>query len=115
MRKWWLAAFWAAWSFAMVMALLPKPPAVPGDPPDKLQHIAAFAVLSVLGAKAFADASLVRIGAFLGATGLLIELLQAIPALHRDASIWDWVADVAAIAVVLSLYAAARGAARRSR
>ena len=42
--------FWAAAIFALVMAVLPHPPELPGDPSDKLQHVAAFATLGLLGA-----------------------------------------------------------------
>ena len=48
--------------------------------------------------------------------GALIEVLQAIPVLQRDSDIWDWVADTAAVTVVLAIVwtlrkaASARGA-----
>src|SRR5438094_451884 len=38
--------FWAAALFAFVMAILPHPPELPGNPSDKLQHMAAFAPLA---------------------------------------------------------------------
>ena len=47
------ALFWAAAAFAFVMAVLPHPPNIPGNPNDKLQHIAAFATLALLGSFAF--------------------------------------------------------------
>ena len=96
------------------MALLPKPPTLPGTPSDKLQHVAAFAVLSALAAAAWPRAPLVRTGLLLAAFGVLIELLQLIPALHRDGSALDWLADNAAIAAVLLLAATIRRA-RRTR
>jgi hypothetical protein len=49
------------------MALLPKPPTLPGTPSDKLQHVAAFAVLSALAAAAWPRAPLVRTGLLLAA------------------------------------------------
>ena len=96
-------AFWAALVFAFVMAVLPKPPQLPGQPSDKIQHILAFTVLAGLAAAAYPRARLIRILLLLSAFGALIELVQTIPALHRDGDWIDWVADTAAAAVVLLL------------
>jgi hypothetical protein len=93
--------FWAAAAFAFVMAVLPHPPAVPGEPNDKVQHIAAFATLALLGSFAFPAATLFRLLVSLSVFGALIEVVQGIPALHRDSDILDWVADTAAVIVVL--------------
>ena len=93
--------FWAAAAFAFVMAVLPQPPAMPGAPNDKVQHIAAFATLALLGTFAFPGATLVRMLASLSLFGAMIEVVQAIPAVHRDSDILDWVADTAAVIVVL--------------
>lgn len=92
--------FWAAALFTLVMALLPHPPELPGEPSDKVQHIAAFATLSALASFAYPRSAL-WIGAGLCLFGAAIELLQAIPVLHRDSSALDWLADTAAILVVL--------------
>jgi len=101
-------AFWAALLFALVMALLPKPPQIPGSPSDKLQHIAAFAVLSALAAAAYRSTPLLRLGILLSLFGAAIELLQLIPPLHRDGNLLDWLADSASITAVLALAALAR-------
>jgi VanZ family protein len=111
----WLGVFWAAWVFALVMALLPHPPQVLGDTNDKVQHIIAFATLSVLATLAYPRLGLVKIGLLLSAYGAAIEVLQAIPILHRDSSFWDWVADTAAIIVSLALVLGARAAWGQSR
>ena len=100
--------FWAAAAFAFVMAVLPHPPRVPGDPSDKVQHIVAFVVLAGLGAWAYPRARLVRIAVALSLFGALIELAQAIPALHRDSDPLDWLADTVACAAVLVLVALRR-------
>ena len=47
-------AFCGAVLFAMVMASLPQPPQIPGQPSDKVQHIFAFAVLTLLAVLAYA-------------------------------------------------------------
>lgn len=93
--------FWAAFTFAFVMAVLPHPPEVPGNPNDKVQHITAFATLALLGSFAYPATALLLLLVRLSLFGALIEVVQAIPSLHRDSDVWDWVADTAAIAVVL--------------
>ena len=98
-----IIVFWCALTFAFVMALLPKPPQVPGAPSDKVQHMLAFAVLASLASHAYVRVPLLKVGVALAGFGALIEILQAIPALHRDASLWDWIADCAATAVVLTV------------
>jgi hypothetical protein len=86
-------AFWAAALFALVMALLPHPPAVPGDPNDKVQHVVAFATLGVLGGLAYPFLRRRLLVAALSLFGALIEVAQAIPMLHRDSDPLDWLAD----------------------
>ena len=97
--------FWAALVFAFVMAVLPQPPQLPGAPSDKIQHIIAFAVLAALAAAAYPRFGLLRILAGLSAFGALIEVVQTIPALHRDGDYVDWIADTMAAAAVLGLAA----------
>jgi VanZ family protein len=97
------AIFWTAACFAFVMAVLPHPPEVPGEPNDKVQHIAAFATLALLGSFAYPRTTLIRMLAYLSAFGALIEVVQAIPALHRDSDVLDWIADTVAAALVLAL------------
>lgn len=96
-----ILAFWSAAAFALVMALLPIPPRVPAG--DKTQHMIAFAVLASLAAHAYYRTSLLKIGLGLAGFGALIEVLQAIPGLNRHPSAMDWLADCAAVAVVLGV------------
>ena len=104
-----LALFWGALAFAVVMALLPEPPHLPIDGfGDKFEHMLAFATLALLAALAWPRAELLRIGERLSFVGALIEVAQAIPALGRDCDIRDWIADTLAIAVVLLIVAALR-------
>jgi VanZ family protein len=110
--------FWAACAFAFAMAILPHPPMLPGNPSDKLQHIAAFVVLAVLGHLAYPHVKKRELLLGLMAFGALIEMVQAIPALHRDSDPYDWIADTAAaltVFVIIALwgYATARRRARR--
>jgi VanZ family protein len=95
--------FWAAGLFALVMALLPHPPHIPGEPNDKIQHITAFATLGLLGAWAYPITKPVKLLLWLSLFGATIELFQAIPVLHRDSDILDWLADTLASGIVLAL------------
>ena len=85
------------------MALLPKPPEIPGEPGDKIQHMMAFFTLGTLAAAGWRDRTLVKLFAWLAGFGGAIELFQMIPTLHRDAELLDWIADMAAAAVALGL------------
>ncbi|MBC9030923.1 hypothetical protein IAG41_00815 [Sphingomonas sp. JC676] len=92
-----LLVFCLAVAFTFVMATLPHPPRIPGNPQDKIQHITAFVVLTVLAISAFPRTRLLYIVPGLSAFGALIEFVQAIPALHRDSDWRDWLADTVAI------------------
>lgn len=100
--------FWAALCFAFTMAVLPHPPPVPGNPNDKLQHIMAFAVLALLASFAYPSTRLVQLLLRLSMFGAFIEVVQAIPFLHRDSDVWDWIADTAALSIVLLLLSCLR-------
>jgi hypothetical protein len=93
--------FWAAAAFTFVMAVLPHPPDIPGHPSDKVQHMAAFATLALLGSWAFSRTTLIRLLAWLSLFGAAIEIVQAIPWLHRDSEALDWVADTVAAGAIL--------------
>ena len=114
MKRLLVAGFWAALLFAFVMALLPKPPQLPGSPGDKVQHIVAFLTLAVLASAAYPRTRIVAIAGGLAAFGALIEIGQAIPVLHRESSWADWAADCAAVAFVLIVRMALARAAGRA-
>jgi len=74
----------------------------PGEPSDKVQHIVAFLVLAALGRWAYPKTRKRMLLLGLMAFGALIEIVQAIPQLHRDSDLLDWLADTgAALAVFL--------------
>ena len=102
-RRLLVIAFWSAVAFALVMASLPKPPQLPGEPSDKIQHVVAFATLAALGAAAYPRMAPLRLLIGLAAFGALIEIIQLIPPLHRDAQLTDLLADAAAAAAILGL------------
>lgn len=96
--------FWLLAGFSLIMALLPKPPSMPIDRfGDKFAHMLAFAVLTVVARLAWPRTPIWIAGLLLSLYGAAIELLQTIPALHRDSDPRDWVADTAAIALALLL------------
>ena len=84
-----------------ILAILPDPPRLAAEAPDKVQHIFAFAALTLLARLAYSKTSLWRLIFSLAAFGALIEVAQGYPPLHRDADFRDWLADIAAIVVVL--------------
>jgi VanZ family protein len=100
-----IVLFWLALIFTLIMALLPKPPPLPGQPTDKFQHIMAFAVLTVLSYPAHPVWNwLTRFG-WLALFGAVIEVGQMIPPLGRSADIADWLADSAAILITIGIVA----------
>jgi VanZ family protein len=105
--------FWAAWAFSLVMAVLPHPPRIPGEPSDKVEHIAAFVTLGIVGAWAYPKTPLLQLLIRLSLFGALIELVQAIPSLSRDSDPLDWLADTVAAAVALGIVSWWRARSRK--
>ncbi|MGQ0589688.1 MAG: hypothetical protein ACT4N8_09185 [Sphingosinicella sp.] len=95
-------------TFAVVMALLPKPPPFPYEPSDAILHILAFVVLTLLGAAAYPKARLLWLGTALSGVGAAIEFAQMIPTLNRDAQLSDWLADTGAVISMLIVIALIR-------
>lgn len=114
-RRLFLVAFWMALVFAFVMAVLPQPPALPGAPTDKTQHVLAFVTLTALARFAYPQARVVTLILAFALFGALIELVQLIPALHRTADVADWAADVAATLATLAVVEPLRRWAMRRR
>lgn len=106
-------AFWGAGVAAYILALLP------GDPHvfhyDKFNHMLAFAVLAILGRLGHSHSRALVIAIGLIAFGGLIELSQALPAIHRDASWADLGADAIATLGGLLVGTALLGLARSWR
>lgn len=104
--------FWGAALFAFVMAIIPHPPEFPGEPSDKIQHVIAFLTLAALGRWAYPDTRKRDLLLGLAGFGGVIEVVQAIPALHRDSDPLDWLADVAAaltVFVIVALWRRSKG------
>ena len=98
-RRRWL--FVAVLIGTLVAALLPPAEAPSLGWTDKVNHIAAFLTLTLLAAWAWPTARLWRIGILMSGFGAVIEGLQAIPFIARDAEWADWFADSAAVVFAL--------------
>ena len=94
-------AFWAAALFAFVMAVVPHPIELPTS--DKVQHMAAFFVITALGCAGYRRLSRVKLMLAMIAFGAAIELAQMMPEIHRDAEWSDWLADIFAVLLALAI------------
>ena len=104
LQPFWLALFVFALTGVSVFALWPGD----SDPPSLfgrhvINHIFAFLVLTMLARAAWPHIRRVWLFLALMVYGALIELLQAIPALQRTASLADLVTDAIGIAIGLVL------------
>lgn len=94
-----------AGAVALIMALLPHPPVLPGNPSDKLVHAATFGMLTLLIAQGWPRAGFWTILICLSGFGIAIEVLQGLPSIHRAVDFGDWLVDTAAVAAALFLLA----------
>jgi VanZ family protein len=95
--------FWLLLALALARALWPDPYTEPVvGQMDKLVHAAAFYGLTLTAAAAHPRAPLIGVAAAMLGFGALVEILQAIPMLHRDASWLDLAADMVGILVALA-------------
>ena len=98
-----IAACWSAALFAFVMAVIPHQDAIELSANDKVEHMIAFFTITLLARAAYPATAWWRVLLIMTGFGAVIELVQAIPALHRDSSVYDLLADMAATAVALLL------------
>ncbi|MBW8295699.1 hypothetical protein [Sphingopyxis sp.] len=94
-------AFWSALAVTLYFALSPAPPVLIEN--DKSQHISAFVTLTALFCWAYPKVQWFWVLGSLAIVGGAIEIVQAIPGLHRTSDIADWYADVAAVALTILL------------
>lgn len=103
MRHGIVIVLWTLALFTLAMATVPHPPALPGVPSGQAEHILAFATLTALAMIAYPRARVVTVFAWLAGFGAMIEVIQAIPLLHRDPDMLDWITDCCTILFVLCL------------
>lgn len=83
-----------------------------GLPWDKANHAVAFLTWTILIGCGWPKAGIVRLALVMLGLGVAIELIQGLPAVGRDADVWDVVADMVGFAAGWTLMA---GAALRRR
>ncbi len=102
LRRFIQGVFWLALGFTLYEALVPAKTAVALFPWDKAEHFTAFYVLTGLAAAAFPQHKILFLAAALSGFGALIELVQALPMMHRDGDVQDWLADTLAVGAALA-------------
>ena len=85
-------AFVVAW-----FAFTPSTGVESGLPWDKANHAVAFLTWTVLAGCGWPRAGFLRIAALMLALGTAVELVQGLPAVGRDADVWDVVADMTGV------------------
>ena len=91
-------------SVLMLIELQPKKNAIPYI--DKFEHAFVFILLTTTGCLAYGQKKS-RVYAGLIALGALYEVLQALFTITRQASVYDWLADIVGIAIAISIAALA--------
>jgi len=108
--------FWTALVVALLRAIWPDPFTEPYVGHwDKVTHGAGCFALTFLAAVAYPRTAIPLLGLGVLAFGGLVEVLQAIPAVNRDASLGDLAADGVGICVAMipATLPALRAAVRR--
>ena len=102
------AIFWllvVAVSVLMLIELKPSTDSIPHI--DKFEHAFVFMLLTMTGSMAYSQKKS-RVYAGLIALGALYEVLQALCTVTRQASVYDWLADIAGILIAMGLMALLR-------
>jgi len=97
------ALFAAALAAAFIGAVWPDPGSDRVFGSDKILHVFAFSVLSFLGFFATPKGRVIILGVALSLFGAVIEVVQGLPFVGRDADVQDWIADTVAVIVVLGI------------
>ena len=108
------AIFAVALVATLIAATLPPAVAPTLGASDKINHMAAFVVLGALAAWTWPRTNVLAIAIAMSAFGAVIELVQALPVVGRDAEVADWAADTVAVGITLLIVALVRRAATRS-
>lgn len=92
-----LAVFLAAVAFTLYAALAPGDDTAGLIPWDKAKHFIVFYGLAFLAMLTLPKSRFWKIGMVLLGFGIAIEILQGLPAVGRDADVFDVVADFCGI------------------
>ena len=96
--------FWAMLIATTILMLIELAPKQTGWMHwDKIQHVLVFMMLSLLGAHAYLHRYYLAIALIL--YGAMIEVLQNMCTITRQASIYDWVTDIVGVYVGLVFFA----------
>ena len=96
--------FFAALAFTLFMMLQPHPPRLVFEAlGDKAEHAISFGGMALLARFGFRRAPDWLILERLSFLGAMIEVIQAIPSLHRDCDWHDWLADTIGVMVSLGI------------
>ena len=96
------------WAVVLVVFYLAVAPIHDVGPPgsDKFEHFGAFLALALGAGVLYARTPIWLSAALVIAYGGAIELIQGLPFVHRDCSLYDWLADIGGVtasAILLSL------------
>ncbi len=98
----WLTVGWLLTILVLVNAVMPSPGVDPGFLNDKQLHVLVFVALTLWFAGIYERRNLGWLAVAMAVFGIVIELSQALVA-ARDASLGDWLADLAGIAIAVGL------------
>jgi VanZ family protein len=103
--KKWVILFWGFLTLVTILLFIELPPKPDGIPYlDKVEHAFIFIILYIFGAMAWKPHGY-WLPAALILYGAAVEPLQSLFTLTRQASIYDWLADVAGVVIAASLTA----------
>lgn len=99
--RFWLAVGWSLIAFAIIASLLPAQNLPEVGVSDKLEHMAAYALIALWFSGIYPKSRYVLIGVCLFVLGLAIEWAQGAMALGREADFRDMLANASGIAAGL--------------
>ena len=95
--------FWLLIAIVSVLMLIELQPTTDGIPYiDKFEHAVVFILLTITGCLAYGQKKQ-WVYAGLIALGALYEVLQALFTITRQASVYDWLADIAGIMLAVMI------------
>lgn len=114
MQRWARVLFVPVLILVLVLAIMPRPPRLAGMINDKVEHGAAFAVLSTLGLVGFSKHGGALLLSLVG-LGAIIEIAQGTSLSGRDPELLDWIADVVGIGVISVMWLVLGGNKREAK